>query len=104
VKEVSPVHKIPHYQLSSACVWYKETQQSIVKHQRKDIVLSTFQQLVNRSRERSISYQKFVTINGKEKLPDLYMGQNTEIGRIQPGASAGNEDKNLGKCGHLRLS
>jgi hypothetical protein len=32
------------------------------------------------------------------------MGQNTETGSIQPGVSAGNEDKNLGKCGHLQLS
>ena len=39
-----------------------------------------------------------------EKLPYLYMGQNTDMGRSQPGASAGNEDANLEKYGHLRFS
>jgi hypothetical protein len=32
------------------------------------------------------------------------MGQNTDMGRSQPGTSAGNEDANLEKNGHLRFA
>jgi hypothetical protein len=81
-------------------IWGTKTKHHNHKHLREDVTLLfipiTWQ---NKPLEK-----RRLLANKNFRGAYLYMGQNTDMGRSQPGESAGNEDANFKKNGHLRLA